>query len=117
MKKPLEVVFCGDSIYLSGLAACLQSEANFRIITIERSLEQTGNDLKILHPEVVVFESDQETWRFATGLIGDYPKLRLIGVNPVTETLEVHSVNGIIRYPINDLPRIIADMGVEILKE
>ena len=52
--EALEVVFCGNSVYLCGLAAGLRQNKELRIRLVDHTLAKALPDLKILHPHVVI---------------------------------------------------------------
>lgn len=85
--KQIEVVFCGNSVYLSGLAASLRQSTRLRVSQVDGSPGEALNDLKLLCPDVVVAEiAEREAVK---ALLQDNPRLKVIVVVAATDSLAV----------------------------
>ncbi len=104
--KQREVVFCGNSVYLSGLAASLRQNSRLRIVAIDACPDKAANELKMLRPEVVVGEfAGPET---VEALRLEHPGLSVIAVEAATDTLVVFDGRTPERAPVSELARLIA---------
>ena len=105
-----EIVFCGKSLYLSGLASGLQSGGRFRVIRLESALGQIAEELKMLHPDAVVFELDATSHhRVIMDFLKTHPRIRLIGLNPDDDSLTVFSGNGRWTASVQELGPVIME--------
>ena len=87
--KPVEVVFCGNSVYLCGLAAGLETVKQLRTRLVDMELYQAMIDLKMYHPDVVVAEAISYKPGVVSTLLHYNPRLLLIKIHPTTDSLEV----------------------------
>lgn len=85
--ETVEVVFCGNSIYLCGLAAGVQQNKELRIRLTDNTLEKAMPELKMLHPHVVIAESPTSVE--VSALQNKHPGLLLIGIDAATDSLRV----------------------------
>ena len=91
LKQQLEIGVCGNSLFLNGMVASLQTRGQFRISRLEKSLAAAMMDIKILFPDVVLFEySDTEKPAIAA-LLREQPGVRLIGLEAERNCLIVFS--------------------------
>ncbi len=101
---PVEVVFCGNSIYLCGLAAGLQPTAELRIRLVDNTLDKAIPELKMLRPHVIIAESLDPAW--VNVLRNTNPGLLLIGIEAATDSLRVFTGEQPV-FPVEELARII----------
>lgn len=85
--ETVEVVFCGNSVYLCGLAAGLRQNAKLRIRLVDNTLEKALPELKILHPHVVIAENPAPPE--ACTLQTNHPDLLLIGIDAATDSFRI----------------------------
>lgn len=85
--ETVEVVFCGNSVYLCGLAAGLRQNEKLRIRLVDNPLEKAMPELKILHPHVVITESPAPSEVHI--LQSSHPGLLLIGIDAATDSFSV----------------------------
>jgi len=105
-----EVVFCGKSPYLSGLATGLQLGGRLRVIRLESAFSQSTEELKMLRPEAVVFEHDEtESDQAVMDFLKAYPRIRLIGLNHDGDRLTVFIGNERHTVPVKELGPVILD--------
>ncbi len=85
--KTVEVVFCGNSVYLCGLAAGLRQNENLRIRLVDNTLKKALPELKILQPHVVIAESPASPE--IRILQTSQPGLLLIGIDAATDSFRI----------------------------
>lgn len=85
--ETVEVVFCGNSVYLCGLAAGLRLNKRLRIRLVDNTLAKAMPELKILHPHVVIAESPAP--REVNALQNTHPGLLLIGIDAATDSFRI----------------------------
>lgn len=85
--ETVEVVFCGNSVYLCGLAGGLQQNKKLRIRLVDNTLDKAMPELKMLHPHVVIAESPAP--REVSALQNNHPGLLLIGIDAATDSLRI----------------------------
>jgi hypothetical protein len=110
---PTEVVFCGKSIYISGLASCVGYDDQVRIIKLESAFSHVSEEIKMLRPDVVIFQLDTEDLeKPIKDFMNAYPQTGLVGLTPDDSTLTVFS--GAVRYkaPIDKLWTVIMDGNI-----
>lgn len=103
--RQIEVVFCGNSVYLSGLAASLRTNSRLRLVEIDARLDKAANELNMLRPEVVVGE-------FAglgavEAMRAKNPGLVVIAVEAATDTLICFAGRTPEVAPVAELARLI----------
>ncbi len=105
--KQIEVVFCGDSVYLSGLAASLRQSALLRVSQVEASPGEALNDLKLLCPDVVVAEvAEREA---VQALLQYIPRLKVIAIAAATDSLTVLGGRQSSASAVTELARVITE--------
>lgn len=104
----VEVVFCGDSVYLCGLAAGIQKNKELRICLVENILEKAMPELKILHPHVVIAESPTPV--AISALQNEHPCLSLIGIDSATNSLRVFTGEQPV-FSVEELAQVILRYG------
>ncbi|WP_094604350.1 hypothetical protein [Sporomusa silvacetica] len=105
--KRWEVVLCGNSVYLSGLAASLRRDACLRIVQVDVLLGKALNDLKIIRPDVVVTEGVGAA--LLDAMVGEIPGMMVIAVDAATDTLTILNNPETVSLPVTNLARIIAE--------
>jgi hypothetical protein len=103
--KQIEVVFCGNSVYFSGLAASLRQDSRLRIVEIDACLKEATNELKMLRPEVVVAEIVGHG--AVEALCREYPGLSVIAVEAATDSMVIFTGRTTERAPVSELARLI----------
>jgi DNA-binding NarL/FixJ family response regulator len=107
--RRVEVVFCGNSVYLAGLAAYLQAEPELCITQVESPLEEALEELKMLRPDVVIFDCGALKPSRVVDLSRNYPGSRFIGLDLINGYLKIFSGKGARIANLNDLGRIIGE--------
>jgi hypothetical protein len=107
--KPIEVVFCGNSVYLCELAAGLQKVEQLRTRLIEVSMDKAINELKMLRPEVVVLEVANYNPNWESALRRDNPCLLTVMIHPETDSLEIISGRQQLVSSVEELARVIVE--------
>lgn len=108
-----EVVFCGKSLYISGLASGIQKEKQLRVIRLESAFNQITEDLKMLCPDIVIFELDSENPEEAVrDFLKAYPHTGLIGLTPDDDSLTVFSGELHYKTHIDELGAVIMDKNI-----
>jgi hypothetical protein len=110
--KSIEVVFCGNSVYLCGLAAGLQKVEQLRTRLIEVSMDKAINELKMLRPEVVVLEVANYSPNWESALRRDNPCLLTVMIYPETDSLEIISGGQQLVSSVEELARVIVEQTV-----
>jgi len=105
--KQIEVVFCGKSVYLSGLAASLRQSARMRVSQLDASPGEALNDLKLLCPDVVVAEvAEREAVK---ALLQYNPRLKVIVIAAATDSLTVLGGRQSSTSAVTELARVITE--------
>lgn len=107
--KPLEVIFCGNSVYLCGLAAGLRKIENLRVSLVDRAIDNAMSDLKMLSPDVVIFEGGEHDQKLKGEI---YFSLAAIAVFPKTDSLVVYGGDGSFAASVDELVQIIRKIAV-----
>ncbi|MBP2636549.1 MAG: hypothetical protein H6Q72_2456 [Firmicutes bacterium] len=107
--KQVEVVFCGNSLYLCGLAASLQQKEQFRICWMEYEPMNALPELKMLCPDVLVMEAANYNAKMASSLRKKSDPV-IIVVYPETDSLEVFWENRRYTTAIDSLISVITDV-------
>ena len=113
----IEVLFSGNSVYLCGMAAGLEGVKPLRIRRVENVLDKAFPEVKMLHPDVVIFEAVHNYSKLVGSLMREYPKLLIIVIRPETDSLEIFSRGKCTRSPVDDLTRIIKQWGQYFLSK
>lgn len=103
----LEVLFCGDSLYLCSLAAKLRQNKALRISMLDENLTKGIHEIAILHPDVVIFEATSNVSAEAELLCDRRGTLLVIVVHSRTDSLEVFIAGRHFSVPLDDLERVI----------
>lgn len=103
--KPLEVVFCGNSVYLCGLAAGLQQNEQLRIRMVDMLLDKAMPELKMLCPDVVISECPDS--ELVNALVRDNPHLFSIGIDAASDSLTVLAGGRPLLLSVEELARVI----------
>jgi hypothetical protein len=82
MKKRPRVFFYGSTVVLAGIEASLNLDPDCEIVGHTISFDP--NELRALHPDVVIFELVGETPDFGMNLAQELPGLLLIGIDSET---------------------------------
>lgn len=105
-----EVILCGNSLYLDSLATGLQTSGRIRVFQSESSNLSIVEELKMLHPDGVIFETKQHQFEI---LVADFikalPLIRFIGIHPDGETITVFSATGNRLVPVAELEKVILE--------
>lgn len=105
----LEVLFCGDSIYLCSLAAKLRQNQELRVSTLDENLTTVIHEITIFHPDVVIFETVSNVAAEVKRLCDRRAALLVIVVHPRTDSLEVFIAGRHFSVPLNDLEQVIRE--------
>lgn len=105
-----EVLFCGNSLYLDSLATGLRTNGQIRVFRSESFNLPIVEELKMLHPDGVIFEMEQHQFEL---LVADFiltlPLIRFIGIHPDGETMTVFSATGNRLASVAELERVILE--------
>lgn len=102
--EALEVVFCGNSVYLCGLAAGLRQNKELRIRLVDHTLAKALPDLKILHPHVVIAQIPDSAG--VSTLQSHHPDLLFIGIDAAADSLKVFTGEQP-TFSVDDLAQVI----------
>jgi hypothetical protein len=109
-----EVIFYGNSLYLDSLAAGLRTGGRIRVSRSESSILPIAEELKMLHPDGVIFELEQHRFELLVAdFIKDLPLIRFIGIHPDGEIMTVFSATGNRLVPVAELERVILETALE----
>ena len=106
MKKK-EVVFCGNSLYLSCLAASLRQISHFRIVQIDLPLPEAIHELQLLCPDVLV--SQELRTESTKPLLQQNPELLVIEIEAATDSLTFVHDGEIVMASASDLAKVILE--------
>lgn len=109
--KQIEVVFCGNSVYLSGLAASLRPDPRLRVTQLDVPLAKALGDLRLIAPDAVVAEQPGEA--AVKVLRQANPRFTFLLVDAVTDTLTVFGGGTLFEAPVADLARLVVDMPID----
>jgi hypothetical protein len=90
-QQPIDLVLCGQSLFMAGLEASLGVDAALRVIRLDTSLAQSGAELQRLHPGTVIFETNPENLQYVTELMNTCPGISLLGLDTERNTIAVYS--------------------------
>jgi hypothetical protein len=109
-----EVLFYGNSIYLDSLATGLQSSGRVRVFRSESSNLPIMEELRMLHPDGVIFELEE---RRSEPFVADFtialPLIRFMGIHPDREMMTVFSATGNRLAPVAELEEVILERAAE----
>jgi hypothetical protein len=80
MEKKQRVIVYGNSVVLAGIEAGLSLDPNTEVVSHARTDQL--EDLVELHPDVVIFDVDDEQSEFLQSQLQSQPDLLLIGIDP-----------------------------------
>jgi hypothetical protein len=109
LKQQLDVVVCGNSLFLSGMAASLRRQGIFRVSCFDEPLALSVSDIKMLSPQAVLFEYSDAVQPIITLLLKERPSLRLVGLRPEEDSLVVFSGSEHQVTSAEELARLLAD--------
>jgi len=102
----VEVAFCGESVYLAGLAAGLRQNAELRIVQVDKAPYESISDLKLICPDVIVAEEvDPETIR---ALLREDIRALVIAVEAATDSFTVMAGRELMTSAVTELAPVIA---------
>lgn len=107
-----EIIFCGKSLYISGLAAGIQSDRNYHVIRLESPICSINEEIKMLHPDLVVFEQNESSDEDVQRFMESYSDICLVGVKPEDDTLTVFYKEGNHVAPVDRLHLFMKVKGV-----
>lgn len=100
----VEVVFCGQSLYVSGLASGLQSHKQMRVVQLESDVREIREEMKMLHPDIIIFEFGSINQNAVVeDFLQIHPQVLIMGLNSNTDSLTVFSQNGQKIIPVSKL--------------
>lgn len=109
-----EVIFYGNSLYLDSLATGLRTGGRVRVFRSESSNLPIKEELRMLHPDGVIFDLDQHTFEIlAADFITLLPLIRFIGIHPDGETMTVFSATGNRLASVVELEKVILEIAQE----
>lgn len=110
--KQMEVVFCGNSLYLCGLAASLQQQnKQFRICMMEYEPAKAIPELKMLCPDVLVVEAANKHSAMLCSLLREGSQLMIIVIYPETDAMEVFCGEQNFSAKVDKLVQVITEAG------
>jgi len=107
------VLFCGNSLYLDSLAAGLRMSGKIRVFRSESSILPVVEELKMLHPDGVIFEMEQQSQFLVDDFITLLPLIRFIGIHPDGENMTVFSRHDKHLVPVAKLEKVILETAME----
>lgn len=109
--KQLEVVFCGNSVYLSGLAASLRPDPRLRVTQLDAPPAKALGDLRLLAPHAIIAEESGPD--AVAALTQADPRLAVIHIDAASDTLAVLTGRRPGAAPVADLTRVLLDASLE----
>ncbi len=107
--KAIEIIFCGNSLYLYSLASSLQTAKELRVRLIEQTLQEAGAELKMLNPDVVIFEATEGQASFDVFAASAAPPL-LVAVRATSDALDVRCGERRFTATVDELPLLITSL-------
>jgi hypothetical protein len=105
-----EVLFYGNLIFLDSLATGLRTSGRIRLFPSESSNLPIMEELRMLHPDGVIFELEE---RRSESFVADFktalPLIRFIGIHPDGEMMTIFSATGDRLVPVAELEEVILE--------
>jgi len=101
------VLFHGNSLAVSSVAANLACQANIKLLHPDASVPDLAQQVDSLAPDVLIFDLAMAPPANAIGLLREHPHLLLIGVDALTAQMLVLSGRQSQAVTIDDLTRVI----------
>lgn len=105
--KRIEVAFCGNSVYLSGLANVLRQDARLRVTQIDVPPAKAMKDLELLRPDVVVAEDVDSRTAFV--LRKQKSVALVIAIQAATNSLTILDDRQLLNSSVQNLARVITE--------
>lgn len=80
MKSCLEIGICGDSLFMSQIEKRLQRMEGLHVRRLGDSLEEVTMDVKMLSPNAVIYQLQEEQQTATYQLQQDYLGVKMIGL-------------------------------------
>ncbi len=84
------VVFYGNNLHMSAIAACLQEKPEFKVSQIQGMISDILKELNATPPDVIVFDSAAQP-EFPISLLKNHPTMMLVGVDLTSSKMQVFS--------------------------
>lgn len=107
MNTTYTVLFHGNSLAVSSIAASLACKANIILRRVDASVPDLTQQVESLAPDVLIFDLAMAPPANAIGLLREHPRLLLIGVDTLTARMLVLSGRRSQAVTIDDLTRVI----------
>lgn len=106
MSKQTRILLCGNSLVIEGIGAGLRTEAGFDVVRDPHPLPG-GSDLKVLDPEVIIFDIERPGHAAVFSALEDNPDLVLLGVSSDANVVRVWSGRSYEELSVGDLTALI----------
>jgi hypothetical protein len=87
MAPVIRVAVCGSTLYMAGLAACLEANPDVEVVRVPTNAAAPLQCLDELALSAVAFDLGEMSGDLAISLLRDRPELVLIGVDPSSDSL------------------------------
>ncbi len=106
MSKQTRILLCGNSLVIEGIGARLRTEAGFDVVRDSRTLP-SGGDLKVLDPEVIIFDIEKPGHTAVFSALENNPDLVLLGVSSDANVVRVWSGRRYEELSVSELAALI----------
>jgi len=107
LKQRVEVGICGSSLFLAGIEASLKTRQGLRIRRVGECLTESELEIKMLSPNVVLFEMSDDAQPLIAVFFWEYPGIKWIGVESKNCSIIVFSTIGHSIISVEELVRMI----------
>lgn len=88
------VVLYGVSLFVSAMESCLQGQPNLRVIRVNKSSAQAGQQINSLRPDAIIFDNGEtalDDFPCVVQLLKDNPQALVIGLDVNSNELTLFS--------------------------
>ena len=107
MKKSKVVALFGDSLFIDPLEASLQASHELGLVRIHSSVNNVVERLKVLGPDLIIFDSFDATLPFVMPFLRDRPDIPLLCLDVNTSRVTVVSGEHYLARSASDLANLI----------
>jgi len=113
MKKQRCVVLYGNSLFIAGVEASLKDQPDWKVMRVDTALDNARERLRLLHPDVVIFDMNTPHEQFVLSFLREHPGLPLLGLGLTSNTVVVFSSQPYKVLTVADLTRVIQSQTEE----
>ncbi len=91
MERCFEVGIYGRSLFLAGIESSLKKQEGIRVRWLGDSLDEALWEIRMLSPQVILYEVSDASQLAAAAIMRQYPELWLLGLDPERDTVTIFS--------------------------